>query len=426
VSEVMVLMSAILAGEMLLVLLGLLSYAWFRNRALRRRDAKAVRVLATRIKNTRTERETKIAQFLGEQMGISGEALERAKTAMLRAELLLLQRFAGVYKKRDAGAAAQFDIDLMAALAPYYELEGGGIVVAQEQSDEDPSQLEILRAENQRLSDELSVTMETMSRMLNEYSTMFTGGALGQPAPIAASVGGAVADVSDPDSETVLEAVPGQAATPFDSDTPVEMAAEAEFAVDAEVDAENAPDLDVAVEEEEGHAGNVAITAQDDIDVLFAAESDAPLPDRLEGKEAVSNPPGEAGEHIATDGSIDHPADARAVQEFGAETDIEIETGAVVEAPAVDIEAGDNLETIAEFLQEDGPAEVVSAGESDGFEVELAMQDDQFFDSAEYEIILRAEEAAGDQLDDAGAEGAIDVDALFDAVDEPVKKHSGH
>ncbi|MCW9077654.1 MAG: hypothetical protein OQK74_00605, partial [Gammaproteobacteria bacterium] len=177
-SEVMILMSAILAGELLLVLLGLLSYAWFRNRALRRRDTKAIRVLATRIKNTRTERETKIVQFLGEQMGISGEALEQAKTAMLRAELLLLQRFAGVYKKRDAGAAAQFDIDLMAALAPYYELEGGGIVVTQEQPDQDISVLESLRAENQRLSDELSVTMETMSRMLNEYSTMFTGGSL--------------------------------------------------------------------------------------------------------------------------------------------------------------------------------------------------------------------------------------------------------
>jgi hypothetical protein len=314
----------------------------------------------------------------------------------------------------------------MAALAPYYELEGGGIVVAQEQADEDTSELENLRAENQRLSDELSVTMETMSRMLNEYSTMFTGGSLGQPAPIAASVGSAVADVSDPDSETVLEAVPGQAATPFDSDTPVEMAAEAEFTVDAVVDAENALDPDAAVEEDAGGTGNVDMAAQDDIDALFAAESDVHLPDRPGDTEALPNSPGEEGEHIATDGSIDQPADPRAAQEFDVETDIAMDIDADLEAQVVDIEAGDNLETIAEFLQEDGPAEVVSVDESDGFEVELAMQDDQLFDSAESETIVRTEEAADDPLDDAGAEGVVDVEGLFDTVDEPVKKQSGH
>jgi hypothetical protein len=411
-SEVMILMSAILAGELLLVLLVLLSYAWFRNRALRRRDTKAIRVLATRIKNTRTERETKIAQFLGEQMGISGEALEQAKTAMLRAELLLLQRFAGVYKKRDAGAAAQFDIDVMAALAPYYELEGGGIVVTQEQPDEDTSVLESLRAENQRLSDELSVTMETMSRMLNEYSTMFTGGSLGQPGPIAALVGGAVADVSVLDGETAPEPASGQTAPPFGPDTPVEMA--------AETDAGPA----VAVAEDCRDNDDKDMPAQDDIDALFAAESDAPLPDGLGNTEAVSNPPGELDEPIGTNDSIDQPLGAHAVHEFDAETDIEIEVE--VATPAVDIDAGENSEAVAESLEEGGPAEVISFNESDGFEVELAMQEEQLFDSAEPEILVRAEEAAGDPLDDAGAEGSIDVDALFDAADEPVKKHSGH
>ena len=398
-SEVMILMSAILAGELLLVLLVLLSYAWFRNRALRRRDTKAIRVLATRIKNSRTERETKIARFLGEQMGISGEALEQAKTAMLRAELLLLQRFAGVYTKRDAGAAAQFDMDLMAALAPYYELEGGGIVVTQEQPDEDTSVLENLRAENQRLSDELSVTMETMSRMLNEYSTMFTGGSPGQPGPIAALVGGAMADVSVLDGESAPEPAPGQTAPPFGPDTPVEMAAETDA------------DLAVAAAEDGGDNDDKDMPAQDDIDALFAAESDAPLPDGLGNTEAVSSPPGELDEPIGANDSIDQPLGAHAAHEFDAETDID---------------AGENLEAVAEFLEEEGPAEVISFNESDGFEVELAMQEDHLFDSAESEILLRAEEAAGDPPDDAGAEGSIDVDALFDAADEPVKKHTGH
>jgi len=306
-----------------------------------------------------------------------------------------------VYKKRDAGAAAQFDIDLMAALAPYYELEGGGIVVTQEQPDQDISVLESLRAENQRLSDELSVTMETMSRMLNEYSTMFTGGSLAHPGPIAALFGGAAADVSGPDGETVREPVPGQTAPPFDQDTAVEMAAEAEIAAVLETDAETGVDADVAVEEGGGDADDVDMAAQDDIDALFAAESDAPLSGGLGNTEAVSNPPAELDEPIGTDDSIDQPVDAHAVHESDVETDIEIEVEVAT------------------------PAEVVSFDESDGFEVELAMQEEQLFDSAESEIVARAEEAAGEPLDDAGAEGPIDVDALFDGVDEPVKKHSG-
>ena len=334
-SEVMVLMSAILAGELLLVLLVLLSYAWFRNRALQRRDAKAVRVLATRIKNTRNEREARIARFLSEQMGISGEAQEQAKTAMLRAELLLLQRFAGVYRKRDAGAAAQFDIDLAAALAPYYELDGGGVVVTHEQPNEDASELDSLRAENQRLSDELGVTMETMSRMLNEYSTMFTGGSLGQSGPIAALVGGG--DGARPEGETVVEPVAGQTVLSSDPDTPVEMAAQAECAVDLETDL----DPNIQVEEGGGDSDNVDTGAQDDIDELFAAQSDVPPPEELGDEGEISDMTADLVEPTGTDGSLDQAVDAEAVSKFEAEPGVETEVDEA--AP----EAGGNLEAVA-------------------------------------------------------------------------------
>jgi hypothetical protein len=180
----------------------------------------------------------------------------------------------------------------------------------------------------------------------------------------------------------------------------------------------------VAVAEDGGDNDDKDMPAQDDIDALFAAESDAPLPDGLGNTEAVSNPPGELDEPIDTNDSIDQPLGAHAAHEFDTETDIEIEVE--VATPAVDIDAGENPEAVAESLEEEGPAEVISFNESDGFEVELAMQEEQLFDSAEPEILVRAEEAAGDPLDDAGAEGSIDVDALFDAADEPVKKHSGH
>ena len=57
-----------------------------------------------------------------------------------------------------------------------------------------------LKEENERLSDELRVTMDTMGRMLNEYSSMFAGGSGDnyEKARVQA------ADAESPDGEAVL------------------------------------------------------------------------------------------------------------------------------------------------------------------------------------------------------------------------------
>ncbi len=186
-SQTMLIMLAALGAELFLLLLVLLSVSWFSNRGARQRDAKAAAALITRVKDGKPERAAAIEKFLNSGMGMEGEVLERAKTAMLRGELVLLQRFAGIYKKRDAAAAARFDGDLVAALEPYHALTGQGGVTESVAEGEpvDEQELEALRKENKRLSDELKITMETMSRMLNEYSTMFGGGEAAAAAPIS-------------------------------------------------------------------------------------------------------------------------------------------------------------------------------------------------------------------------------------------------
>lgn len=421
-SEIVVVMAAVLAGELLLALLVLLAVAWFRERAARRRDSKAIRVLVTRIKNTKMERETTIGRFLGEQMGLSGEPLEQAKTAMLRAELVLLQRFAGIYKNRDAGAAAQFDIDLVAALAPYQELQGDGVVVTTEETAVDTSELTSLQAENIRLEDELRVTMETMSRMLNEYSTMFAGAAPGEAAPIAALVGGVgeAVLVAGDDAESTMDS--GQTVPSSDADAAVESAIEPDIEVAAEVEIDGDVDVEadpvVIAAEDDGDAGDIDVTAQDDIDELFAAEGgaglfDAPGRDEVVDRAAVAG--GEVEEMNEEPGAPDDPpgdGPPGVAEDYA--------------APAVEIEAGDDLETVAELLEGEGPAEVVAFDESDEFDVELAVADDGLFDSAESEIVVRAEAAAGDLLDDAETLGDPGVDELFDAVDGPPKTQSGN
>ncbi|MBA1443594.1 MAG: hypothetical protein FE835_01505 [Gammaproteobacteria bacterium] len=50
----------------------------------------------------------------------------------------------------------------------------GGAVSGTDGAEE--GEIEHLKTENERLSDELRVTMDTMGRMLNEYSSMYAGG----------------------------------------------------------------------------------------------------------------------------------------------------------------------------------------------------------------------------------------------------------
>ena len=121
--------------------------------------------------------------------------------ALLREELRLLQRFADTYRRRDSASAAQFQLDVEAALAPYLDLSGAGGAAAVPEATVDLSEMEALRERNVRLSEELSVTMDTMSRMLSEYSTMFTisdsASDPGDDAGAAMSVGRSQAGSSD-------------------------------------------------------------------------------------------------------------------------------------------------------------------------------------------------------------------------------------
>lgn len=255
-SQTMLVLLGALGAELLLLVLVLLTVAFFRNRAAAQRDQRAMRALVARVKKGKAEREQLLEQYLAERMGLSDPELTQAKVAMLRAELSLLQRFAGIYRNREAVMAARFDADLYAALEPYHALVG----VAQ--ADQEPSQpgevdgtgMEALRQENERLSEELRITMETMSRMLNEYSTMFSGSPPESPAeteePIAVPAPMSVDDV------------------PFDTvDQADEVPVDESDAAGEVVEVADAPD-----------AGEFEVVANEDED-LFAGDDSAGIPE---------------------------------------------------------------------------------------------------------------------------------------------------
>ena len=169
---------ALIAGEILLVFFILLLAYWIRGMARARRDKKAVGLLVDKVRKNKGEREKQLGSFLQERMGMQGETADEMAARLLREEMRLIQRFGEIYKKRDAAAAAQFSLQVDALLEPYHELSGNGEPVAAggEQDAGDNPELARLQEENRRLSEELVVTMDTMSRMLSEYSTMFSGG----------------------------------------------------------------------------------------------------------------------------------------------------------------------------------------------------------------------------------------------------------
>lgn len=171
-------------GEVFLLLFVLLLVAWIRSRAQAQLDRKATTKLLTKAKQQKADRAQVFETFLKENLSLEGDRLKAQTLALQRAELTFIQRFADIYRKRDAAAAAQFTVHLEEAIAPYHQLTGTGASVAGDSAD-NSDELEALRLENTRLSEELSVTMDTMSRMLSEYSTMFSGG---EAAPSAGGV----------------------------------------------------------------------------------------------------------------------------------------------------------------------------------------------------------------------------------------------
>lgn len=319
-SDTMIMMLAMLAAELVLLLLVLLAVAWFRGRAARRRDERAIRVLVTRIKNSRAERETGIERFLDERMGLSGAELAQAKQVILQSELVLLKRFAEVYRRRDADAAARFDADLVTALTPYHELKADNVVVASVPAPADNPELERLREQNQLLSDELSGNMETMSKMLREFSTMFAGSS-GDAAATAAATAEPSAGAAESESVAADESAEPDLGTPESVDALFAEAAQPASAVDAGEVSES-----LTPAEEPVTAGVP--------EVDIAREANA---------EAQDQAPPES-----------------------AHTDL----GAAEPETPVQIEAGDDLEEVAERLEEEGPAEVVTFDDPDEFDAE--------------------------------------------------------
>jgi hypothetical protein len=91
----------------------------------------------------------------------------------------LYQNIINGFLKDDQVTLQQLDVDVENLVLTYQALNvptASGKPTAVAPSSGNDEEILRLKEENERLADELKVTMDTMGRMLNEYSSMFAGG----------------------------------------------------------------------------------------------------------------------------------------------------------------------------------------------------------------------------------------------------------
>ncbi len=158
---------------MLIVSVLLVVFAVLRKRRIRQ----AARYLADRVQQDRAPRTERLRNLLHENYQQEGAVLEQSVHNIMQMEMVLYQNIINGFTKDDHVYLQQTDVDVENLVLSYQGLGNSkDPKAAAPVNSDDDEELEHLRTENKRLSDELKVTMDTMGRMLNEYSTMFADG----------------------------------------------------------------------------------------------------------------------------------------------------------------------------------------------------------------------------------------------------------
>lgn len=149
----------------------------------KRRDRSAVRILVTRIEEDEERRQQENRKFLQDNLGLEGGLLESSGKKIRQEEKRFYQTLINLYLKRDSGALEMLHLAFEGATEPYRTLETSKPDQPEQAAGEpeDSEEMKRLRDENQRLAEELQITMTTMGRMLNEYTTLFSAGSGSDP-----------------------------------------------------------------------------------------------------------------------------------------------------------------------------------------------------------------------------------------------------
>jgi hypothetical protein len=132
--------------------------------------------LAEKVQAEKAMRAERLKALLADAYHLQSPVLDQTVHNIVQYEMTLYQNMLNGFLRDDQIYLQQIDVDVENLVIGYQSLgvfvdESGG------SAEGDGEEFDKLKAENERLSDELKVTMDTMGRMLNEYSTMFSDGA---------------------------------------------------------------------------------------------------------------------------------------------------------------------------------------------------------------------------------------------------------
>ena len=165
-------------GELLLVGVVVSVIVVFQAISRRQRDRLAVRKLVSRIKEDSGRREAETRKIMQERFGFDGNDLEAIVKRIARDERTFYQVLIDVYLHHKTDAIQNLCVDYESSLEIYRTLELSQLTASapSEEAIEGSEAYRLLRDENERLTEELKKTMDTMGGMLSEYSMMFSGG----------------------------------------------------------------------------------------------------------------------------------------------------------------------------------------------------------------------------------------------------------
>ena len=173
-------LSLLILGELLVgltLLSGLLLGSLMTKKSKIR---KAAQHLVERIQSDKAARIARLKKRLAEEYLYDGEKLEQRVHDLTQVEMRLYQNVINSYLKQDVMEFQQTDVDVENLVIAYQGLDlpsAGASSVSGNGGSGPDEEIEQLKQQNEKLSEELRVTMDTMGRMLNEYSSMFAGGA---------------------------------------------------------------------------------------------------------------------------------------------------------------------------------------------------------------------------------------------------------
>ena len=171
-SILVVLMAEALAALLLLVLVFFLF-----SRRKSAGEQVAVNELITKFEDTETIKVKKLSQLISENCNVESDVLDALLKEMGDNERVLYQKIVQIFLNRDVELLKEIDENIDNLSEPYCKLlvHSSSSPLEAEKLDAVENKMNRLSKENEKLSEQLSVAMNTMDEVSAEYTRVYSG-----------------------------------------------------------------------------------------------------------------------------------------------------------------------------------------------------------------------------------------------------------